>query len=157
MKKERISSYERARAFILAKNVGKTPKEAKEIAGYYPRKSTPEIEGSSSYKRAEKDLILALRGEGVDEVYIAKRIKAMIEDKTYALSFGKKVKMSDVSSHVGKGLELLAKVRGDFEAIKIQPVDPVRDMSVQELAQAIEEAKKSGELNADNLALLAGG
>jgi len=157
MKKERISSYERARAYILAKNVGKSPKEAKEIAGFDDGRRVNEIEASKAYKRAEKDLIMALRGVGVDEDYIAKRIKAMIDDKTYALSFGKKVKMSDVSSHVGKGLELLAKVRGDFEAIKIQPVDPVRQLSMAELAQAIEEAKKSGELSTDYLPLLSEG
>ena len=156
MEKERISSYERARTYILAKKAGKSRKNAKEIAGFDAGRRVNEIEASKTYKRAEKDLIQALRGEGVDEVYIAKRIKAMVDDKTYALSFGKKVKMSNVSSHTGKGLELLAKVRGDFEPLKIQPVDPVRQMSMQELAEALEEAKKEGTLNADYMPLLSG-
>ena len=156
MLKERISSYERAKSFIIAKNLGKTNSEAKKIAGFHRSDSIKKIEGSQAHKRAEKDLIQSLRGEGVDEVYIAKRIKAMCDDKTYALSFGKKVKMSEVSSHVGKGLELLAKVRGDFEPLKIQPIDPMRQMSMQELAEALEEAKKEGTLNADYMPTLAG-
>ena len=128
MQKERISSYERARAYLLAKKAGNSPAQAKRMAGVHPTKSIKQFEGSDVYKRAEKDLLLALRGVGVDELFIAKRIKDMIDDETFALSLGKKIKMSKVSSNVGKGLELLAKVRGDFEPLKIQPVDPVRQM-----------------------------
>ena len=157
MQKERLSAYERARTYILNKNAGMPPMEAKKKAGIPPQKSVSKIESTAVYKRAERDLLLALRGEGIDEKYIAKRIKAMIDDKTHTLSFGKKVKMSKVSSHVGKGLELLAKVRGDFEPLKIQPVDPIRQMSMQELAEALEEAKKEGTLNADFIPTLAKG
>ena len=157
MQKDRISSYERARTYLLAKKGGKTPTEAKKIAGFSEGRRVNEIEESKVYKRAEKDLIQALRGVGVDEDYIAGRIKDMVDDKTYALSFGKKVKMSKVSSHTGKGLELLAKVRGDFEPLKIQPIDPMRQMSMQELAEALEEAKKEGTLNPEYMPLLADG
>jgi hypothetical protein len=157
MQKQRLSSYERARTYILSRNAGASKGKAKELSGIHPRMSIKTLQKTEGYKRAEKDLILALRGEGVDEKYIAKRIKAMIDDETYVLSFGKKVKMSKVSSHVGKGLELLAKVRGDFEPLKIQPVDPIRQMSMQELAEALEEAKKEGTLNADFIPTLAKG
>jgi len=156
MKKERISSYERARAYLLAKKAGNPSIEAKKMAGIDPNMGVERLENTQAYKRAEKDLIQALRAEGVDEVYIAKRIKAMVNDKTYVMSGGRKVKISDVSSHVGKGLELLAKVRGDFEPLKIQPIDPMRQMSMQELAEALEEAKKEGTLNADYMPLLSG-
>ena len=142
MQKERLSSYERSRTYILAKSEGMTNMEAKRKAGIHPQRGIKKLENTQSYKRAEKDLLCSLRKIGVDEDFIAHRIKDMINDKTYALSFGKKVKMSDVSSHVGKGLELLAKVRGDFEPLKIQPIDPMRQMSMQELAEALEEARK---------------
>ncbi len=46
MLKERISSYERARAFILAESAGKTPKEAKEIAGFDDGRRVNEIRES---------------------------------------------------------------------------------------------------------------
>jgi len=156
MQKERISSYERARAYLLAKKGGAKSIDAKRMAGIDPNMGVERLEQSQAYKRAEKDLMQSLRKIGVDEDFIAKRIKDMINDETYALSFGKKVKMSDVSSHVGKGLELLAKVRGDFEPLKIQPIDPMRQMSMQELAEALEEAKKEGTLNADYMPLLSG-
>ena len=156
MKKERISSYERARAYLLAKKAGNPSIEAKKMAGIDPNMGVERLENTQAYKRAEKDLMQSLRKIGVDEDFIAKRIKDMVNDKTYALSFGKKVKMSEVSSHVGKGLELLAKVRGDFEPLKIQPIDPMRQMSMQELAEALEEAKKEGTLNADYMPLLSG-
>jgi len=154
MQKERISSYERARAYLLAKKAGNTSAQAKEIAGFDGGRRVNEIEASKTYKRAEKDLLQSLRKIGVDEEFIADKLKAMLNDKTYTLSFGKKVKMSDVSSNVGKGLELLAKMRGDFEPLKIQPIDPMRQMSMQELAEALEEAKKEGTLNADYMPLL---
>ena len=157
MQKERISSYERAKSYIIAKGEGKTNAQARKVAGFDNSKGIARIEGTQAYKRAEKDLIQALRGVGVDEDYIAGRIKDMVDDKTYALSFGKKVKMSKVSSHTGKGLELLAKVRGDFEPLKIQPIDPMRQMSMQELAEALEEAKKEGTLNPEYMPLLAEG
>ena len=156
MQKERISSYERARAYLLAKKGGAKSIDAKRMAGIDPNMGVERLEQSQAYKRAEKDLMQSLRKIGVDEDFIAKRIKDMVNDKTYALSFGKKVKMSEVSSHVGKGLELLAKVRGDFEPLKIQPIDPMRQMSMQELAEALEEAKKEGTLNADYMPTLAG-
>jgi len=156
MQKERISSYERARAYLLAKKGGAKSIDAKRMAGIDPNMGVERLEQSQAYKRAEKDLMQSLRKIGVDEDFIAKRIKDMVNDKTYALSFGKKVKMSEVSSHVGKGLELLAKVRGDFEPLKIQPIDPMRQMSMQELAEALEEAKKEGTLNADYMPLLSG-
>ena len=156
MQKERISSYERARAYLLAKKGGAKSIDAKRMAGIDPNVGVERLEQSQAYKRAEKDLMQSLRKIGVDEDFIAKRIKDMVNDKTYALSFGKKVKMSEVSSHVGKGLELLAKVRGDFEPLKIQPIDPMRQMSMQELAEALEEAKKEGTLNADYMPTLAG-
>ena len=156
MQKERLSAYERARTYILNKNAGMTSIEAKKKAGIPPQKSVSKIESTAVYKRAEKDLIFALREEGVNEKYIAKRIKAMIDDETHTLSFGKKIKMSKVSSNTGKGLELLAKVRGDFEPLKIQPINPLRELSMQELAEALEEAKKAGTLNADYMPLLSG-
>ena len=140
----------KVKKYALARAQGANKREAKIDAGMHPETPTKQVEDTEVFRTAKKSLVRAMEKVGITDELIAKRIKDLLGKKQISLSFGKKVVVSNTDpAAVKAALEHIAKVRGDYEPLKVQAVNPLDGIPIGDLMGALHKAQEDGNLNID--------
>jgi len=138
---KKIKNYARARA------LGNTKKKSMEIASIPVTTPPVAIENTEVFQVTQKKLVREMERIGVTDALIARRIKDLLTKKQVTLSFGKRVIVSNTDPvAVGKALEHIAKVRGDYEPIQVENANPLAGLSIAQLMGALQKEQVSSEL-----------
>ena len=138
--------------YAEARALGLTQKKSKLAAGIPETTPVERIESTPIFKKAEKSLVRAMENEGITDKLIAKRIKHLLNKKQIALSFGKKVVLSNIDPvAAGKALDHIAKVRGDYAPLEVDIINPMDGMPVGDLVRLLKAQQERGNINLDML------
>ena len=142
------------KAMKYARNlaVGMRKGEALKNAGYSKNSNSTNIDKLTVVQNAKQRLLNEMEHQGVNDELFTRRLKDLLNKEQKALSFGKVVVIDKTDAvAVSKGLELVAKLRGDLAPVEVKNINPMEGMDITQLMGELKKAKQSGELHAEFL------